>query len=60
MQKRPDTHQAKYITLRMPAELVADLRRVAAQEANSASAVARRLIAKGLTRELVEREAEAR
>lgn len=39
------------ISIRLPARLAADLRRVAELELNTASAVARRLIAAGLARE---------
>jgi len=43
--------QTANLSLRIPAALWLNLRRVAETEANSASAVARRLIAMGLARE---------
>lgn len=42
------------LSIRLPAHLATDLRRVARLELNSASAVARRLIAVGLARERAE------
>ena len=42
------------VSIRLPEKLVADLRRIAAQEANTQSAVARRLISTGLSREIAE------
>lgn len=46
------TPQTAYLSLRIPRTLAADLRRAASREANTQSAVARRLIAIGLQREL--------
>jgi hypothetical protein len=50
--------QSHYLSLRLSEKLAADLRRVANTESNTASAVARRLLSVGLSREL--REAERR
>jgi hypothetical protein len=43
--------QSKTLSLRLPEKLATDLRRAALHEANSTSAVARRLISAGLARE---------
>ena len=58
----PDTLARKRtLYIRLPQQLAVDLWRVAARESNSTSAVARRLIAAGLQRELrTEQEAEPR
>jgi hypothetical protein len=56
-----DTVQNKTLSLRLPERLAADLRRAALEEANTASAVARRFIAAGLAREQrAERENDKR
>jgi hypothetical protein len=50
----PTSHEAQqksYLSLRLPHRLAADLKRAADREANTTSAVARRLIATGLSRE---------
>ena len=43
-----DTPQSTYLSLRLPRTLAAELKTAAQKEANSSSAVARRLIATGL------------
>jgi len=48
---RSDTY-TPHLSVRIPAALAADLRRAADKESNTASAVARRLIATGLSKEL--------
>jgi hypothetical protein len=45
------TPERTYISLRLPRTLAAELKSAALKEANSPSAVARRLIATGLSRE---------
>lgn len=52
--------QIRTLSLRLPEKLATDLKRAATQESNTASAVARRLIAAGLAREQrsAERETE--
>jgi len=52
MRSSHETRQTSYLSLRLPHTLAANLRRAAEREANTASAVARRLIANGLAREL--------
>jgi hypothetical protein len=47
-----DTPHTTYLSLRIGAQLAADLKRVAREESNTQSSVARRLIALGLKREL--------
>jgi hypothetical protein len=45
-------HKTTFLSMRLPPRLAHDLRQVAEREANTASSVARRLIATGLSREL--------
>ncbi len=51
-----DAPHTAYLSLRIPRTLAADLKKAADREANSASAVARRLIATGLAREERDRD----
>jgi hypothetical protein len=55
-----ETKHTVFLTLRLPPPLAADLKRAALKEANPLSAVARRLIRAGLSREerLTQRESE--
>jgi len=48
------SHKSKttFFSIRITPKLAADLKRVASQEANTSSAVARRLLTKGVSREL--------
>jgi predicted transcriptional regulator len=53
------TPQSRTLSLRLPDKLATDLKRAATQEANTPSAVARRLIAAGLLREQRAHELDA-
>jgi hypothetical protein len=55
-----ENHRSTFITIRLPHQLSADLRCAAERESNSASSVARRLIATGLIHESEKAAADRR